>query len=389
MRKACIGIIGCGHIARDVHLPNAFSNPRFRIKYCCDLSEENLAYVRTNYTPERTTSDYREVLSDPEVEGVLILTTHNIRERLIREAAEAIKHIYVEKPMSTTPEESYKIQRAVSENGVKLIVGFNRRRAPIMTDALALLRDQQTHPADCPWRYKRYGTDVRLREQDATMILMRINDDVASFKAYAFDEFVGMGTIIGELCHFFDLACYFMRADPVKIYTEGWSRTNMSVTVSFEDGSICTIFDASTGSFDHPKELIEIYHDGMAMELDHYLQLRVGGRPDFFKKNYPLKRDPYPEVTEGEGANLYINKVRARNAAVSESMQFAFPEVDKGHYSLLDGLADIILEGADSPCDALAGARATCMSLKARESARLGLPVKIARDEYDFMFDHP
>ena len=95
-----------------------------------------------------------------------------------------------------------------------------------------------------------------------------------------------------------------------------------------------------------------------------------------------------PEITDGEGANLYINKVRARNAAVTESTQFAFPEVDKGHYALLDGLADIILEGADSPCDALAGSRATCMSLKARESARLGLPVKIARDEYEFLFDH-
>ena len=73
---------------------------------------------------------------------------------------------------------------------------------------------------------------------------------------------------------------------------------------------------------------------------------------------------------------------------VELSCKVAFPEVDKGHYNMLDGLADIILEGADSPCDALAGSRATCMSLKARESARLGLPVKISRDEYDFLFDH-
>jgi hypothetical protein len=148
------------------------------------------------------------------------------------------------------------------------------------------------------------------------------------------------------------------------------------------------VFDASTGSFDHPKELIEVFHDGMSMSLDHYLQLRVGGRTDVEKINYPFKKDPYPEVTEGEGSNLYINKVKARNKAVTESKQFAFPEVDKGHYKMLDGLADIILLGADSPCDELAGARATCMTLKARESARLGLPVKISRDEYDFMFDH-
>ena len=150
MKQACIGIIGCGHIARDVHLPNAFSNPRFRVKWCCDLSEENLGYVRAHYTPERTTTDYREVLADPEVEGVLILTTHNIREGLIREAAQAGKHIYVEKPMSTTPRESYEVQRILHETGTKLIVGFNRRLAPIVQDAYKLLRDQEAHPAGCP-----------------------------------------------------------------------------------------------------------------------------------------------------------------------------------------------------------------------------------------------
>ena len=80
MEKAVIGIIGCGNIAKDVHLENAFTNPRIRVKWCCDLVEENLQYVRAHYTPEYTTKDYREVLNDPEVQGVLILTVHNVRK---------------------------------------------------------------------------------------------------------------------------------------------------------------------------------------------------------------------------------------------------------------------------------------------------------------------
>lgn len=386
MNKAVLGIIGCGNIAKDVHLDNAFSNPRIRVKWCCDLVEENLQYVREHYTPEYTTQDYREILSDPEVQGVLILTVHNVRKELIQAAAEAGKHIFVEKPMSLTPKESYDIMRIIRKNNVKLVVGFNRRCAPIVQDAKAILEDQKQNPKAVPWRYKRYGEAWKLPEEDITMVLMRINDDSASFKAYALDEFVGQGSIIGELCHFFDLACYIIGKEPVKIYTEGWSRTNMSVTIQFEDKSICTIFDASNGSFDHPKELIEIYHGGVSMQLDHYLQLRVGGREDIYKKDYPFKSDPYPEVTEGEGTNLYINKMRARNAVVNDVKTLGRSEVDKGHYNMLDKLVDCILLDAPSPCDELDGSRATLMTLKARESARLGLPVKISIDEYDFIF---
>lgn len=386
MNQAVLGIIGCGNIAKDVHLENAFTNPRVRVKWCCDLLEENLQYVREHYTPEHTTRDYREVLADPEVQGVLILTVHNVRKELIQAAAEAGKHIFVEKPMSLTVKESYDIMRIIRRNNVKLVVGFNRRCAPIVQDAKAILEDQKKNPKSALWRYKRYGETWKLPEEDITMVLMRINDDSASFKAYALDEFVGQGSIIGELCHFFDLACYIIGKEPVKIYTEGWSRTNMSVTIQFEDKSICTIFDASNGSFDHPKELIEIYHGGVSMQLDHYLQLRVGGREDIYKKDYPFKSDPYPEITEGEGTNLYINKMRARNAAVLDAKTLNRSEVDKGHYNMLDRLVDCILLDVPSPCDELDGSRATLMTLKARESARLGLPVKISIDEYDFIF---
>jgi len=45
MEQAVIGIIGCGNIAKGVHLGNAFSNPRIHVKWCCDVMEENLDYV--------------------------------------------------------------------------------------------------------------------------------------------------------------------------------------------------------------------------------------------------------------------------------------------------------------------------------------------------------
>ena len=123
----------------------------------------------------------------------------------------------------------------------------------------------------------------------------------------------------------------------------------------------------------------------MLFRSDHYLQLRVGGRADVEKINYPFAVDAYPEVTEGEGTNLYINKMRARNKAVTKANVLARSEVDKGHYAMLDDFVECILTDAPSPCDAVAGSRATLMCLKAIQSVRLGLPVKISRDEYDFV----
>ncbi|MBQ2742935.1 MAG: Gfo/Idh/MocA family oxidoreductase [Oscillospiraceae bacterium] len=385
MEKAIIGIIGCGAIAQGTHLKNAYANPRIHVKWCCDLADENLRYVKDTYSCENLTKDYKEVLADDEVQGVLILTVHNVREEIIRAAAYAGKAIYVEKPMSLTPRESYDIMKIIKDTGVKFVVGFNRRCAPIVEDAKALLEDQKKNPKDAPWRYKRYGEAFKIPEEEATMMFIRINDDSASYKKYGLDEYVGQGSIIGEFCHFFDLACHIIGKEPVKIYTEGWARTNASVTVLFEDKSICTIFDASGGSFDHPKELFEIFYGGMSLQLDHFLQLRVGGREDIHKKNYDFIEDPYPYITEGEGTNLYINKMRERNRLNTDSTVLARSEVNKGHYDMLDRFVDCILHDAPSPCDVLDGARATLMCLKARESARLGLPVKISIDEYDYI----
>jgi predicted dehydrogenase len=386
--RAVIGMIGCGLIAQGMHLGNAFSNPRIRVKWCCDLVRENLDWVKNHYAPEKLTQNYKDVLDDPEVQGVMILTAHDVRLSLIAAAAALGKHIYVEKPMATDMREAYEIMKIIRQSGIKLVVGFNRRCAPIVQDALRVLNEHRANPVSAPWRYKRYGDEEQpMRESQATMMLMRVNDDYMSFKSYAMDPYVGHGAIMGELCHFVDLACCLMGCEPVKVYTEGWARINQSMILQFEDQSICTIVDAAVGSFDHAKELIEIYNNGMSLQLDFYLQLRVGGLESVQTIDYPFKDDPYPEITGGEGSLRLLRKVRERNLRTARNQRDEpYPVVDKGHYTLLNRFADCILLDAPSPCDARDGARAALVTLKAVESARLGLPVKISADEYEFVF---
>ena len=77
--------------------------------------------------------------------------------------------------------------------------------------------------------------------------------------------------------------------------------------------------------------------------------------------------------------------MKERNKKVTDFTVLNRAEVDKGHYNMLDAFADCILLNKPSPCNELDGSRATLMCLKAKESVRMGLPVKISVDEYDFI----
>ena len=64
------------------------------------------------------------------------------------------------------------------------------------------------------------------------MVMMRINDDLMSFKPYALDEMIGEGSIIGELCHFIDLACYITKRNQSKFMLKdghGLTKFNSSI----------------------------------------------------------------------------------------------------------------------------------------------------------------
>lgn len=78
----------------------------------------------------RAVSDLDAVLSDPEVEAVLIATPHSTHADLVVEAAQAGKHVFVDKPFTLTVAEGKRAAKATESAGVVLQVGHNRRRQP-------------------------------------------------------------------------------------------------------------------------------------------------------------------------------------------------------------------------------------------------------------------
>ncbi|RED55469.1 Gfo/Idh/MocA family protein [Cohnella lupini] len=129
MKPIRIGVIGTGSISES-HL-NAYSrNPKSVITAICDVNEERARQVAKKYGADKTYSDYRELLADPDIDAVSICTWNNTHAPISIAALEAGKHVLVEKPLARTVEEALLIEKAVRASGKLLQVGFVRRYDP-------------------------------------------------------------------------------------------------------------------------------------------------------------------------------------------------------------------------------------------------------------------
>ena len=123
-----IGIIGCGRIARGAHFPALAPMEDVRIKYACDLILSKAEEMKETYPKiENVTTDYQEVLADPEVEAVFILTPNYAHYTLSMEALKAGKHVFCEKPITVNYALSKEMAEEAARQGKMLNIGVCNR----------------------------------------------------------------------------------------------------------------------------------------------------------------------------------------------------------------------------------------------------------------------
>lgn len=378
-----VGVVGCGMLASGMHIPNIARHPHLQLRWLCDLNEPHIQQLAGQYGATHLTADYQQVLDDPAVDFVVLATTHSLRAEFIEAAARKGKGVYVEKPMASTPREIGRILRAVRESGIPFCVGHNRRSAPAVKDAVEILARHRANPDIVPWRLDRNShLRPRIREEEQTMVLLRVNDDVLTWKPWAFEE----GLMLAEMTHFIDLANLFVAREPVRVFSMGSTRMNFSILIEYDNGSLATIACSGSGTLDYPKELIEITHGGAMIALDHLMEIRVMGiEGEPFRRTYPTL-DPHAK-SDKQGIEAFYD---FSQQTIAERLKTGNPEVfigfpNKGHYDHLDQFARCVRGEAPSPCDALESAKATMLTLKAIESARLGLPLRFGMEEYQII----
>lgn len=376
-------VIGCGALARSMHIPNIAKSSRMVLHTCCDLSAEALAECREKFGALHTTSDYHAAINDPQVDVICLATTEKLRLPVIAAAAKARKPIYVEKPLARNLQEMYQIQQVVNESAIPVCVGHNRRVSPAMIEAHRIFRRHMANPRHAAWRWDREGADRPVRADDGVAgMSVRINDDWWSWKKWVFDkQQAPEGPMLFEMTHFTDLCNWFLAAQPEQVVALEKGMFNHGIVISYKTGEMATIFMCANGTFGYPKELYEIFGQGGAVIVDHMVEIRTAGIPGVPDRiPFPMLKDRHPNVGVEGGIYGWLAKKRAACAEAEQKgdPMLAFTaEPDKGHARALERFLDEIEGAGPKVCPVDDAVLATRVSFAAIQSARTGRAVNL------------
>ena len=128
MKTTVVGIIGCGRIANGAHLPALSKLSHVRIKYACDIILEKAKKAKEDFPRvEQVVADYKQVLLDPEVDAVFVLTPNHAHYTITMDALRAGKHVMCEKPVTVSYALSVEMAEEAEKQGKILNIGVCNR----------------------------------------------------------------------------------------------------------------------------------------------------------------------------------------------------------------------------------------------------------------------
>jgi predicted dehydrogenase len=208
-------------------------------------------------------TDPEEILRMEEIDAVVIATRHDSHADYATRALAAGKHVFVEKPLALDEEELAAVARAAEAAPGVLMVGFNRRFAPLAVKLRGALGGH-----------------------GPLLMTYRVNAGRQPRTHWVHDPQIGGGRIVGECCHFIDLTSFLCGAPPVDVTVAAVSGSsepsedNVAATLRFRDGSVAVIVYSALGDRGLPKERVEVLGELGAGVLDDFRELRLhqGGR---------------------------------------------------------------------------------------------------------------
>ena len=269
-----IGIIGAGNFTLSTIIPSLLK-AKAQVKYISAKTNGLAAKIAAKKMgAEVATTDYRQILDDPEVDMVICSTRHNAHAKMIQESLKAGKSIFVEKPLCLNNDELNSIIETYHQSGKTqtVNVGFNRRFSPYAEKMKSLLG----------------GGPMNIV---ATMNAGFIPKDV-----WVHDLEVGGGRIIGEACHFIDLCSYLTGSKVVSVCANALGVNpqdncdNMSILLKYENGANAVINYFANGSNAYPKEHLQVFYQEKVLTLENWRTLKGYGFKGFSKMSGALDK---------------------------------------------------------------------------------------------------
>ncbi len=257
-----LGILGAGNYATAVFLPIVQKTGGVRRVCIATASGVSARHAAQRYGFRSASSSETEILEDPDIQIVAILTRHHLHARQIMAALAKGKHVFCEKPLAITPAEVDEIEARLAgmdENSPRLMVGFNRRFAPFSRQ-LQRFFDGRSQPM---------------------AIHYRVNAGFLPASHWTQDPLQGGGRIVGEGCHFIDYLTWLVGQPPVSVQASGlpdggrYHEDNVQLTFTFPDGSLGTLAYLANGDKAFPKERVEVFSGGRVAVLDDFRTLEL------------------------------------------------------------------------------------------------------------------
>jgi predicted dehydrogenase len=320
--KLGVALVGAGNLARWTHLPILKRTPGAELLAIYSASGVRGKSYGLRFGAQYCASDYADVLRDPDVKVVVIVSRNQDHAPQALAALRAGKDVFLEKPMALTEQECRELSQAVRQSGRRITVGFNRRFAPSYLG----LKEQLA------------------RRAGPAVLNCRINSPGISGSYWMADPAIG-GAILGEACHFVDLMYWLLGSEPIAVSAFSLptgreapiGENNLAATFRFADGSVGNLTYCTVGSQTSGGERVEAFAPGLGASAENFKKLTIqtnlvrNHSSLFAQKGYQqqmksffqaLRNGKEPAVTVRDGARATLGCVRmlesARSCAVCE-----------------------------------------------------------------------
>ncbi len=269
-----LSFLGAGNYAGRVLIP-AFNSANAHFRSVVSSGGASAVHFGKKFGFAKACTDPAELYNDDDTRGIVVATRHNQHAAQVLAAMQAGKHVFCEKPLCLTLDELTQIEAADPEYNSCLMVGFNRRYAPLVQKMARLLEDVSAPKS----------------------IVLTVNAGAIPMDHWTQDREIGGGRIVGEACHFIDLA-RFLAGHPIASWSLVPTGSNdatgaadcATINLAFEDNSTAAIHYFTNGHKGMPKERVEVFAQGRILQLNNFISLRGYGFPDF-RRTRSIRQD--------------------------------------------------------------------------------------------------
>jgi predicted dehydrogenase/threonine dehydrogenase-like Zn-dependent dehydrogenase len=250
-----LGFIGAGNYASSMLLPHLAKREDVELAHVVTSTSLSAANAQRRFEFTRASTDVGALLSDDTLDAVFVVTRHQSHADFVCRSLEAGKATFVEKPLALTEEQLGRILEVVGTTGNdRLMVGFNRRFAPLLTD----LR-------------RRFGSDT-----DGAMVRYLVNAGTLGAGSWYRNEEQEGSRFVGEGGHFLDTVAWWLGANPLEVHAlTARDHHDLHLTLRYDDGSVAGIDYVTHGNPRYPKETFEVSAAGRTARLDNFSKATV------------------------------------------------------------------------------------------------------------------